>query len=108
MSSSKDTLALPSHARWVQFQFHQLVHILQSEHVAIKLYHSVILGQTERCKFRPTIVEARVVAIVDMDFGHQIRDVLGWYATSSERIKTILWKGVGVECDEGVFGIVLL
>lgn len=48
----------------VEVHGHQLVHVLQDEHVAVQLDDTVILGQAEGGKLAPAVVEAGVVAVV--------------------------------------------
>src|SRR4051812_28346941 len=45
MSRSKHLLSFPSQLWPVKFHLHQLVHILQYQHIAIQLHDSVIFGQ---------------------------------------------------------------
>jgi hypothetical protein len=108
MPRSKHALARSPQRRRIELQLHQLVHVAQHQHVAVELHDALIFGQAERRQLRPAVVEARVVGVVDRDFGEQVGDVLCGDATGGEGRETGGGEGVGVERDEGVGGIVLL
>lgn len=53
----------------VQGHGHELVHVLQDQHVAVELHDAVVLGQAEGGELAPAVVEARVVAVVARGLG---------------------------------------
>jgi hypothetical protein len=68
MPRGKHSLPLPRHTRGIKLHLHQLIHILQHQHIAIELHDAIIFDQTERRQFRPAVVESRIVGIVDINF----------------------------------------
>jgi hypothetical protein len=103
MPGSKDPLPFPRHTRRIQLQLHQLVHVLQGQHVAVELHDALILDQAKRRQLRPAVVESRVVRVVDVDSGQQVLDALLWDAAGFERGASLGREGVGVEGYEGIF-----
>jgi hypothetical protein len=71
------------------------------------LYDALILGQAKGCELRPAVVEAGVVGVVFLHGGKEVFDVLFGDAAGVEGGVAFGGKGVGVEGDEGVFGVVL-
>lgn len=106
MSRRKNPLPLPQHLRPIKLHLHQLVHIMPHQHIAIQLYHALILHQTKRRELRPAVVEARVGAVVFAILGQQVCDFLRGDTACFEDRMAFGGKGVGVECDEGVFRVV--
>lgn len=98
----ENPLPLPRHARRIELHLHQLIHVLQRQHVRIQLHDSVILDEAEGRELAPAIVEAWVVGVVHVHFGEQVLDVLLGNAAALERGVPFGWEGVGVECDERV------
>ena len=107
MSRRKYFISLSAHLRPIQFHLHQLIHILHHQHIAIQLHNPVIFHQTKRCQFGPAIVEARIIGIVLSRLGEQVLDALLGDPARFESGVAFGGKGVGVECNEGVFGVVL-
>lgn len=99
----KNSLSLPRHARRIELQLHQLIHILERQHIRIQLHDSVIFDEAERREFAPAIVEAGVVGIIYVHFGEQVLDVLLWNSSSIESGMSFGREGVGVECDKRIF-----
>ena len=69
MACRKDLVALTTSARRVEFHLHQLIHIVQDQHVAVQLHDAVIVLEGERCQLTPAVVEARVIGVVLRDLG---------------------------------------
>lgn len=57
-------IALGGEGGVVEVHGHELVHVLQGEHVAVELDDTVILSQAEGGQLAPAVVEARIVAVV--------------------------------------------
>lgn len=76
MTPCKHSISLPRHLWRIQLQIHQFIHILQDQHVAIKLYQSIILGHGEGNQLSPAVVEARIVAVVFLHRRLKIIDFL--------------------------------
>jgi hypothetical protein len=105
---SKYPFSLAPKARWIKLQIHQLVHILQNQHIAIQLHYAVIFDQAERRQLRPTVIEARIRGIVlpllwEQVLGPPFRDSAGF-----EHSVPFRREGIGVQGYEGVLGTVLL
>lgn len=93
----------------VEVHGHELVHVLQDEHVRVELDDTVILGEAEGGELGPAVVEARVIAVVLCGLGgEQVLDLLVGDAAGGEGVNALLGEGVGVEGDEGVGGFLLL
>jgi hypothetical protein len=65
-----------------------------------------IFDEAEGCEFAPAIVEARIVGIVFSDFGKEIFDPLFGDSARFQSDMSFRWEGIGVESDEGIFGVV--
>lgn len=93
----------------VQGHGHELVHVLQDEHVAVELDDAVVLGQAEGGELAPAVVEARVVAVVPRRLGgQQVLDLLVGDAAGVEGGEALGGEGVGVEGHQRVCRLVLL
>lgn len=93
----------------VQGHGHELVHVLQDQHVAVELDDAVVLGQAEGGQLAPAVVEARVVAVVARRLGgQQVLDLLVRDAAGVEGGEALGREGVGVEGHQRVFRLVLL
>lgn len=64
MTRSKHPLPGPRQLRRIELEIHQLVHILEGDHVAIQLDDALILDQREGGQFAPAVVEPHVVGVV--------------------------------------------
>lgn len=104
MARSEHFLALPFQLRPIEFHLHQLVHILQDQHVAVQLNHAVVLYQTERGQFGPAVIEPGVIAVVDVDFWEQVLDALFWDSTRLESSMAFGRERIRIESNERVFG----
>ena len=107
VSCREDLIPLPLQLRPIQHHFHQLIHILHDQHITVELHDPIVFHQTERGQFRPAIVEARIIGIVLSRLGEQVLDALLGDPARFESGVAFGGKGVGVECNEGVFGVVL-
>lgn len=93
----------------VQGHGHELVHVLQNEHVAVELDDAVVLGQAEGGQLAPAVVEARVVAVVLGRLGgQQVLDLLVGDPAGVEGGEALGREGVGVEGHQRVRRLVLL
>lgn len=108
MAGREHSVALACCARRVKLQLHQLVHVLQHQHVAVELHYAIVLLERERCQLAPAVVESRVVCEVFLDLGQQVLDMLLGYAALIERFVALFGERVCVERDERVLGAVLL
>ena len=108
VACSKDPLPLPTQARRVKLEIHQLIHVLQDQHVAVKLHHAVILYQAERRQLGPAVVEARVCRVILPLLREQILSPLLGDAAGFEHSMAFRGEGIGAEHHEGVFGAVFL
>ena len=104
MTRRKHPVPLPPHLRPIQFQLHQLVHILQHQHVAVQLHDAGVLGEGERGQLRPAVVEARVVAVVLPLGGEEVLDALLGDAPSVQGGVAFRWEGVCVQGHERIGG----
>lgn len=87
----------------VQVHGHELVHVLQDEHVAVELDDTVILGEAEGGELGPAVIEARVVAVVLGGLGWQeVLDLLVRYAPGLQGGDALWREGVGVQGDQGI------
>lgn len=93
-----------SAARRVELELHQLVHVLEDEHVRVELDDAGVLGQREGRELGPAVVEARVVGVVLGHLGEQVRHMLPGDAAGGERGVAFRREGVGGEGDERVLG----
>lgn len=64
MTRGKNTISRARQLGRVQFDIHQLIHILERDHVAIQLDDAVILDQRERGQFAPAVVETHVIGVI--------------------------------------------
>jgi len=88
--------------RGVQLQIHELVHVLQHEHIAVQLHHSVVFHQAERRKFTPAVVEARFMAVILFGGGQEISDTL---FSDMADVESGVARGrevIGIESNEGI------
>lgn len=90
--------------RRVELQVHELIHVLEDEHVGIQLDDARVLGQREGRELGPAIVEARVVGVVHALRGQQVRHIANRDAPRGEGGPAFGWEGVGGEGDEGILG----
>ena len=97
MACCEDSVPFAFAARRVQLQVHELVHVFENEHVAIKLYDAVIFGQGEGCEFAPAIIETSVIAIVFVYRWEKIVDPLLGDLADVEGVVAFCREGVGVE-----------
>jgi hypothetical protein len=105
MTRGKDSLPLAAYFWRIQFHLHQLIHVLQSHHIAVELHDSFIFDEAEGCKLAPAIVEARIIGIVFPDFREEIFDALFWDSARFQSGVPLWWEGIGVESNEGIFGV---
>lgn len=68
--------------------------------------NSLIFNETEGCEFAPAIIEARVIGVVFSSFWEEIFDPLLGNSARFQSGVPIRRESIGVESDEGVFGIV--
>ena len=62
MACSKHSLPRPAFTVCrIEFDIHQLVHILEYKHVTVQLDNSLILDERERREFAPTVIEPRII-----------------------------------------------
>lgn len=95
--------------RVVELHGHELVHVVEDEHVAVELDDAVILGQAEGGQLAPAVVEARVVGVVLGRLGgEQVFDLLVGDAAGVEGVNAFLGEGLCVQGYERVGGFVLL
>lgn len=88
---------------------HELVHVLQDQHVAVELDDAVVLGEAEGGELAPAVVEARVVAVVAGGLGgQQVLDLLVRDAAGVQGGEALGREGVGVEGHQRVCRLVLL
>lgn len=109
VAGGKDALALALGGGdgVVELHGHELVHVLQDEHVRVKLDDAVILHEGKRGELGPAVVEARVVGVVLCGLGgEEILDLLVCDAAGSEGVDALLGEGVGVESHERVGRVV--
>lgn len=93
----------------VQGHGHQLVHVLQHQHVAVELDDAVVLRQAEGRELAPAVVEARVVAVVTGGLcGQQVLDLLVGDAAGLQGGQALCREGVCVEGHERVCRLLLL
>lgn len=93
----------------VQGHGHELVHVLQDQHVAVELDHAVVLGQAEGGELAPAVVEARVIAVVARRLGgQQVLDLLVGDAAGVQGGEALGREGVGVEGHQRIRRLVLL
>lgn len=64
MAGGKDSIPRASESRGIQLNIHQLVHILEDEHVTVQLHDAVELNEREGRELGPAVVEARIVGVV--------------------------------------------
>ena len=108
MSCGKHLLSFPFQLRSIELHFHKLIHVLHDQHVAIQLHHTVIFCQVERREFGPAVIESRICGIVFSFAWEQVLDALFRNPTSFERGMAFRRKGISIECDKRICGIVLL
>ena len=101
-------VALPSHARGIQLQLHQFVHVVQDQHVAVQLHDAVIFDQREGGELAPAVVKAWVIREVFGHLGQQVLDMLFRNAPLVQRLVPLFWKGLRVKGNKRVLGTVLL
>jgi hypothetical protein len=107
MARCEDSIPFPAFAGRIELHFHELVHVLQHQHVAVELHDAVVLLERKGGEFRPAVVEAWVVCEVLLHAGQEIFDVLAGDAAGGQGGVALGGEGVGVEGDEGVGGGVL-
>lgn len=98
-------MASAGHLGRVEFEVHQLVHVLQHEHVAVQLHDAIVLHEGERRQFAPAVVEARIIAVVLLHGRLQVGDVPLGDATAVESGVAFCGKGVRVQSDQRVLGL---
>lgn len=108
VAGGEDAIALAAFAGRIEFQIHQLVHVLHGEHVAVELDDAVVLFERKGRQLAPAVVEARVVGKVLFDLGQQILDMFLGDAAVVEGLVAFGGEGIRVEGDERVLGAVLL
>jgi len=108
MACCIDLVALPIIPRWIEFNFHQFIHILEYHHVAVQLYNSIILLKREWCQLAPAVIEAGIIAEV---FVHGRKKVVDFLLGDPADIKSLMafWReAVGVEGNQRVLSSMLL
>jgi len=98
----EDAVTATGELSTVKRDVHQLVHVLEDEHVAVKLDDTLILDQTEGSELAPAIVETRVVAVVLGHGRQEVGNALGRNAASLESSMALGREGIGIESDERV------
>lgn len=109
VSGGKDTLALAlcGGGGVVEFHGHELVHVLQDEHVRVELDDAVILHERKGGELGPAVVEARVVGVVLCGLcGQEILDLLVGDAARLEGVDAFLGEGVCVKGHKRVGRVV--
>lgn len=102
-------LALGGDGRVVEVHGHELIHVLEDEHVRVELDDAVVLDEGKGGELGPAVVEARVVGVVLCGFGgEEVLDLLVGDAAGFEGVDAFLGEGVGVEGHQGVGGVVFL
>lgn len=102
VTCSKDTVTASGELWAIKRNVHQLIHVLKNQHVAVELNNAVILDKAEWSELAPTVVEARVVAVVLGHGRQQVGNALGRDAASLESGMAFGRERVGVEGDERV------
>ena len=78
-------------------KFHELIHVLQSKHVAIKRHDPVILCERQAGHLAPAVIEAWVVAVVSRGLGFHITNALLGNLAQIQGIVPFFWKALGVQ-----------
>ena len=105
MARGEDSIPLAREVGGVEGEIHEFVHVAQDEHVAVELDDAVVFGEGEGGEFGPAVVEARIVAVVFVDGGEEVGDSFGGDGPRGEGGVPGGGECVGVEGDEGVFGV---
>lgn len=85
------SLALGGGGGVVEVHGHELVHVLEDEHVRVELDDAVILDEGEGGELGPAVVEARVVGVVLCGFGgEEVLDLLVGDAAGFEGVDAFL------------------
>jgi hypothetical protein len=77
VTGCKHAVAFASKRRFVQFYLHQLIHVPEHKHVAVKLHNTVILDKGERRKLAPAVIKSRVLAVILLHRWQKIFHSLG-------------------------------
>lgn len=64
MARSEYPLSLALNGCRVQLYIHELVQVLEYQHVAVQLNHSFVLRKREWSQFAPTVIKSRIIAEV--------------------------------------------
>jgi hypothetical protein len=102
VTCSKDAITTTSKLRAVEGHIHQLVHVLEDEHVTVELDNTLVLDETEWSKLAPAVVEAGVVAVVLGHGRQQVGNALGRNAASLEGGMAFSRESVGIESDKRI------
>lgn len=108
MTGSKDPIPFAAQTWWIELQFHQFVHILQHHHITIELYNPIIFDQRERCEFAPAVIEASIIAVILVYRWEEVFDLLLCDSATVQGLMAFLRKGIRVESDERIFGLMFL
>ena len=107
MACGKNLIPLSFSAWRIQFNTHQLIHIAQHQHVTIKLYHTLVLRQRERCKLGPTRLKAWIVAVVFLYSRQQILHALQQNTAFYNCFVAVWRKVIGVQHNQRIDRFVL-
>ena len=88
--------------RGVQLQVHELVHVLEDEHVRVELDDAGVLDEGEGRQLGPAVVEARVVGVVAALGGQQVGDLARGDPAGGEGGMALRGERAGGEGDEGI------
>lgn len=108
VASCKDPLSLTLHAWRIKLKIHELVHVLQDQHIAVQLHHAVISDQAEWRQLGPAVVEARVRGVVFAFLREEIFSPLFRNPSRVQNGMSFRREGIGIESHQGVFRLVLL
>lgn len=61
VTRGEDPVTLPLHRWGIEADVHELVHVLECQHVAVQLDYPFVPGQREWDKFAPAVIESRII-----------------------------------------------
>lgn len=102
VASSKDLVPRARQTRCVQFEFHQLIHIPEHQHITVELYDALILDERKRCKLAPAVVEARIVCVIFGNRRQKIRHSFLQNASSVKGRMALFRECVCIQSDERI------
>lgn len=75
MTGRKHPLSRACQLWRIEFDIHQLIHVLERDHVTVQLDDALVLDKREWGQFAPAVVETHVVGVILRHGGKKIRDV---------------------------------